>query len=103
MAISPWHVGQLAPNATITLTYDSGTVVDLTGYSSVSLLFVSQSDGTSFAGAGSGSAPTPSNGQIVYTWAAADVATEGRYVIRPSVLFSGKPLRCDDIPWVVLP
>lgn len=103
MAISPWRVNQTLPLGKPTLTYDNGTVVDLTGYTGVTLRFVNLADGTSFTGAGSVAVPTPASGQIEYTWAASDVAQEGRYVIQPIVQFSSGELRCDDIPWVVLP
>lgn len=104
MAISPWYVGQTKPNATITLTYDGGSAVDLTGQTGVSLTFRNENDGTSFTGAGSATVTNLTGGVISYTWAAGDVANEGRYTIRPTVSFAGPTsLKCDPIPWVLLP
>lgn len=103
MAISPWYVGATLPAASITLTYDSGTVVNLTGFTSATLKFVNQADGSSFTGAGTATFSNPAGGVIAYAWAASDVATEGRYVIEPTAIAATGSLRCDPIPWTLLP
>lgn len=104
MAISPWYMGQLAPSATITLTYDGGTVVDLTGNTGVVVNIRNEADGTTVQGAGTATVANAAGGVISYVWAASDVANEGRYTLRPVVTMAGgKPLKCDPIPWTLLP
>ncbi len=105
--ITPWYVGQRAPLWIITLTDDSGNIIDLTSAASASLEFRALSPGTSsYPGAGVATILTPgTNGQISYAVAASDVQVPGNYQVIVTVNYASglTPFIADPIAWSLLP
>lgn len=101
MGISPWQVGQLLPLWTPTITTDSGSALSLAGATLSSVLHNTDTE-QDIAMVGTWLVTNAALGQAQYTWAAADVAVAGNYVIIVTATFSAGPMPTDPIPFLIL-
>jgi hypothetical protein len=101
MGISPWQVAQLLPLWTPTLTKDDGTALNLTGATLTSVLHNVET-GQDTAMIGAWVITNAALGQAQYTWASADVAIAGNYVIVVTATYAGGALPTDPTPFLLL-
>lgn len=101
MALSPWPAGATLPLWNATLSDDTGAAVNLTG-ATLSLIIRNTRTLTDQTGAGSWTITGATAGQAQYTWAAADSATIGDYVLIVVATYAGGVLKTDPIPWQVV-
>lgn len=100
--ITPWYVGQTLPNLTVTFQTDTLAPQPLTNLTP-SLVIRNPVTGVDMAGAGTWSIANAAAGIAQYTWASADVAVAGSYVLVITLTDgSGRTLKCDPIPWQVV-
>lgn len=88
-----WYTTQTSPIWTISLTTDSGVVVDLTGVASTSivLLFKNTANGTETTGTGTVAITQVRPAIITYQPSSGDVASPGSFNIFAIVTFATGP------------
>lgn len=100
MSIQPWYTGQTLPAMEPTFEDDNGNAINLTG-ATITLKFRNQQTNQDQVGAGTWNILSATGGIAQYSWASADVATAGSYLIYVDVTYSGGKRTFDPVPFII--
>lgn len=101
MAISPWPSGATLPVWAVTITDDTGAAVNLTN-ATITLLIRNVNNTSGVSGAGTWTITNATAGQATYSWAAADSANVGSYMLTVIITFSNGVIKTDPVLWQVV-